>query len=613
MLRGFRVQPRPRYAAEGPSRSHWTCAGDLLVSNPLDVLQLHSEPAVGTPMARPRQHSSPHVSARPSGRPSLRITLGSSKPASELSFLQIFAPEEVGPVVDTLQGPPQAFPEPEELQALSASEPFPEAVVSVFTRDIGQELYSEQAVEEAEEEEVAASVVGGQQEQPGPSSTPETSFYLRGAAEAPRADSSTSDQWPAGLPIVSEQLEAAVATVLSAAEPSQAAAGTEELTSPVGRGKKRPAEEAKPPLPPPILVEEDEEAFDFGGEAGSEATTSGGSGGSAGPSGRQSKKSRLVWTAELHSRFMNAVNHLGVKHAVPKTILQLMNVEGMTRENVASHLQKYRLYLKRLSGISPSVRLSGDIMHGSGSGPLLHGGGGHIMGHQMYPYMQPGSQEYPPAMMMPMQPVHAGHQMVHRMHSLQSVQPMPAYLGVPPGGDAAGSSMPMYMPMQPNMSMQPGMQLHQPAMVPQYLPLPFSTAAARRPPTSGGAVPQQPLVGNRQPESGPPPPQQQDAIAGYSHGSVAPPSAPGYPFSSYSEIGVPHATFSQPLYQYGAPVRQPWEGVPYVGPSTQPLGHLTGGGSSSSYRPGGNSAGTSGNSSGTSGDGGGNDLQGSLN
>jgi hypothetical protein len=28
-----------------------------------------------------------------------------------------------------------------------------------------------------------------------------------------------------------------------------------------------------------------------------------------------------------------------VREAVPKTILQLMNVEGMTRENVASHLQ----------------------------------------------------------------------------------------------------------------------------------------------------------------------------------------------------------------------------------------------------------------------------------
>ena len=30
---------------------------------------------------------------------------------------------------------------------------------------------------------------------------------------------------------------------------------------------------------------------------------------------------------------------------------QVMNVEGMTRENIASHLQKYRMYLKRLAGI----------------------------------------------------------------------------------------------------------------------------------------------------------------------------------------------------------------------------------------------------------------------
>ena len=40
---------------------------------------------------------------------------------------------------------------------------------------------------------------------------------------------------------------------------------------------------------------------------------------------------------------MDAVNHLGLDAAVPKTIMQMMKVEGLTRENVASHLQKYRL------------------------------------------------------------------------------------------------------------------------------------------------------------------------------------------------------------------------------------------------------------------------------
>ncbi|GFP85277.1 two-component response regulator arr1 [Phtheirospermum japonicum] len=61
------------------------------------------------------------------------------------------------------------------------------------------------------------------------------------------------------------------------------------------------------------------------------------------------KKPRVVWSVELHQQFVNAVNQLGIDKAVPKKILELMNVPGLTRENVASHLQKYRLYLKRLS------------------------------------------------------------------------------------------------------------------------------------------------------------------------------------------------------------------------------------------------------------------------
>lgn len=68
--------------------------------------------------------------------------------------------------------------------------------------------------------------------------------------------------------------------------------------------------------------------------------------------GKAVKRPRLVWTPQLHKRFVDVVGHLGLKNAVPKTIMQLMNVEGLTRENVASHLQKYRLYVKRMQGLS---------------------------------------------------------------------------------------------------------------------------------------------------------------------------------------------------------------------------------------------------------------------
>ncbi|KAL7241161.1 hypothetical protein ACSBR2_006728 [Camellia fascicularis] len=60
------------------------------------------------------------------------------------------------------------------------------------------------------------------------------------------------------------------------------------------------------------------------------------------------KKARVVWTVDLHQKFVKAVNQIGFDKVGPKKILDLMNVPWLTRENVASHLQKYRLYLGRL-------------------------------------------------------------------------------------------------------------------------------------------------------------------------------------------------------------------------------------------------------------------------
>jgi len=123
-----------------------------------------------------------------------------------------------------------------------------------------------------------------------------------------------------------------------------------------------------------------------------------------------SKRARLVWTPQLHKRFVEVVSHLGIKNAVPKTIMQMMNVEGLTRENVASHLQKYRLYLKRMQGGSNEDPSSSDplftstpvpqSLHESGGRGSKHGhrhehGHGNVHGHMPMPIPMP----YPPQMM----------------------------------------------------------------------------------------------------------------------------------------------------------------------------------------------------------------------
>ena len=48
---------------------------------------------------------------------------------------------------------------------------------------------------------------------------------------------------------------------------------------------------------------------------------------------------KVDWTPELHKRFVEAVEKLGLEKAVPSRILELMGVHCLTRHNVASHLQ----------------------------------------------------------------------------------------------------------------------------------------------------------------------------------------------------------------------------------------------------------------------------------
>ncbi|KAE8677223.1 hypothetical protein F3Y22_tig00111542pilonHSYRG00168 [Hibiscus syriacus] len=66
------------------------------------------------------------------------------------------------------------------------------------------------------------------------------------------------------------------------------------------------------------------------------------------PSDKDGKKKRMVWTPELDARFVKAVQTLGKKNmAHPMRILGMMNEPGLTREQVASHLQKYRISLNK--------------------------------------------------------------------------------------------------------------------------------------------------------------------------------------------------------------------------------------------------------------------------
>ncbi|KAM0933388.1 putative transcription factor MYB-HB-like family [Dioscorea sansibarensis] len=83
-------------------------------------------------------------------------------------------------------------------------------------------------------------------------------------------------------------------------------------------------------------------------ESGSKSTTPPTNGQNSGTSSQTHRKARRCWSPDLHRRFVNALQILGGSQvATPKQIRELMKVDGLTNDEVKSHLQKYRLHTRR--------------------------------------------------------------------------------------------------------------------------------------------------------------------------------------------------------------------------------------------------------------------------
>ncbi|KAL8205201.1 hypothetical protein R6Q57_007271 [Mikania cordata] len=96
------------------------------------------------------------------------------------------------------------------------------------------------------------------------------------------------------------------------------------------------------------------------------------------------RKQRRRWSIELHKRFVSALQQLGGSQvATPKQIRELMKVDGLTNDEVKSHLQKHRLRTRRIRSTETNqscVLVTGgswmskcsNSKSGSPDGPLLN-------------------------------------------------------------------------------------------------------------------------------------------------------------------------------------------------------------------------------------------------
>ncbi|KAI3805625.1 hypothetical protein L1987_28173 [Smallanthus sonchifolius] len=136
------------------------------------------------------------------------------------------------------------------------------------------------------------------------------------------------------------------------------------------------------------------------------------------------RKTRRCWSPDLHRRFVNALQMLGGSQvATPKQIRELMKVDGLTNDEVKSHLQKYRLHTRRPSPSSqsagtaaPHLVVLGGIWvppeYATASGAqTLYTNATHTNPHYCTP-----QEFYPSAVLPPPQPLHHHHNNNGNLH-----------------------------------------------------------------------------------------------------------------------------------------------------------------------------------------------------
>ncbi|KAK7407730.1 hypothetical protein VNO78_09771 [Psophocarpus tetragonolobus] len=83
------------------------------------------------------------------------------------------------------------------------------------------------------------------------------------------------------------------------------------------------------------------------------------------PQPQSGRKQRRCWSPELHHRFVKALEELGGSQAAtPKQIRELMKVDGLTNDEVKSHLQKYRLHTRRVPIATTATSNRSAVDHG---------------------------------------------------------------------------------------------------------------------------------------------------------------------------------------------------------------------------------------------------------